>query len=131
MIAIPTPSSTTTPSTATIILPAPPRRRGGAGKMIVAVLGVVVLLGVGIAIINALSGSTTAGGYVNENYTPSAPDLNPPALPTVTTVAQATDTVTNDAIYTQTVPGLSLIHISEPTRLGMISYAVFCLKKKK
>src|SRR5450756_542788 len=37
-----------------------------------------------------------------------------------------------------TVPGrahrplsvpLSLIHISEPTRLGMISYAVFCLKK--
>src|SRR5659263_526866 len=27
-----------------------------------------------------------------------------------------------------TVRGLSLIHISEPTRLGMISYAVFCLK---
>src|SRR5665648_1117808 len=26
---------------------------------------------------------------------------------------------------------LSLIHISEPTRLGMISYAVFCLKNKK
>ena len=30
-----------------------------------------------------------------------------------------------------TVLLLSLIHISEPTRLGMISYAVFCLKKKK
>eukprot|EP00825_Cyclidium_porcatum_P042559 TRINITY_DN5855_c0_g1_i1.p4 TRINITY_DN5855_c0_g1~~TRINITY_DN5855_c0_g1_i1.p4 ORF type:complete len:121 (+),score=3.14 TRINITY_DN5855_c0_g1_i1:661-1023(+) len=29
------------------------------------------------------------------------------------------------------VEHLSLIHISEPTRLGMISYAVFCLKKKK
>ena len=28
-----------------------------------------------------------------------------------------------------TVVKLSLIHISEPTRLGMISYAVFCLKK--
>ena len=28
------------------------------------------------------------------------------------------------------VNNLSLIHISEPTRLGMISYAVFCLKKK-
>src|SRR5450756_1264039 len=28
------------------------------------------------------------------------------------------------------VRDLSLIHISEPTRLGMISYAVFCLKKK-
>ena len=29
------------------------------------------------------------------------------------------------------VYNLSLIHISEPTRLGMISYAGFCLKKKK
>src|SRR5678816_4669325 len=27
--------------------------------------------------------------------------------------------------------GISLIHISEPTRLLSISYAVFCLKKKK
>src|SRR5450756_349556 len=26
------------------------------------------------------------------------------------------------------ITSLSLIHISEPTRLGMISYAVFCLK---
>src|SRR5450756_2720925 len=31
----------------------------------------------------------------------------------------------------KTVLTLSLIHISEPTRLGMSSYAVFCLKKKK
>src|SRR5450759_603373 len=31
----------------------------------------------------------------------------------------------------ETAYDLSLIHISEPTRLGMISYAVFCLKKKK
>eukprot|EP00658_Telonema_sp_P-2_P074409 TRINITY_DN6361_c0_g1_i2.p1 TRINITY_DN6361_c0_g1~~TRINITY_DN6361_c0_g1_i2.p1 ORF type:complete len:101 (-),score=12.53 TRINITY_DN6361_c0_g1_i2:23-325(-) len=29
------------------------------------------------------------------------------------------------------IHGLSLIHISEPTRLLSISYAVFCLKKKK
>src|SRR5665254_20871 len=29
------------------------------------------------------------------------------------------------------MPDLSLIHISEPTRLLSISYAVFCLKKKK
>src|SRR5450756_2229641 len=34
------------------------------------------------------------------------------------------------AINPYTVHDLSLIHISEPTRLGMISYAVFCLKKK-
>src|SRR5665647_3752228 len=31
----------------------------------------------------------------------------------------------------QTVHKLSLIHISEPTRRTPISYAVFCLKKKK
>src|SRR5674476_1479173 len=39
----------------------------------------------------------------------------------------------------QTIPGvvedvhqiISLIHISEPTRQAEISYAVFCLKKKK
>ena len=30
-----------------------------------------------------------------------------------------------------TMKYLSLIHISEPTRLLSISYAVFCLKKKK
>ena len=30
-----------------------------------------------------------------------------------------------------TVRNLSLIHISEPTRQAEISYAVFCLKKKK
>src|SRR5680860_1773300 len=29
------------------------------------------------------------------------------------------------------IQGLSLIHISEPTRRTPISYAVFCLKKKK
>src|SRR5659263_753739 len=33
--------------------------------------------------------------------------------------------------FTNAIWSLSLIHISEPTRLGMISYAVFCLKKKK
>src|SRR5665648_564958 len=35
-----------------------------------------------------------------------------------------------DVVGTSKGKGLSLIHISEPTRLGMISYAVFCLKKK-
>src|SRR5659263_232457 len=31
----------------------------------------------------------------------------------------------NDILYNQISESLSLIHISEPTRLGMISYAVF------
>ena len=35
-----------------------------------------------------------------------------------------------DSLY-NTPPCLSLIHISEPTRRTPISYAVFCLKKKK
>ena len=35
------------------------------------------------------------------------------------------------AILADAVVLLSLIHISEPTRLLSISYAVFCLKKKK
>ena len=36
-----------------------------------------------------------------------------------------------DEVATMTVNRLSLIHISEPTRPRLISYAVFCLKKKK
>ena len=36
---------------------------------------------------------------------------------------------TEDSVVTQ-LKELSLIHISEPTRLRRISYAVFCLKKK-
>ena len=35
------------------------------------------------------------------------------------------------SVMVQMPTGLSLIHISEPTRQAEISYAVFCLKKKK
>eukprot|EP00658_Telonema_sp_P-2_P053742 TRINITY_DN42397_c0_g1_i1.p1 TRINITY_DN42397_c0_g1~~TRINITY_DN42397_c0_g1_i1.p1 ORF type:complete len:111 (-),score=16.77 TRINITY_DN42397_c0_g1_i1:96-428(-) len=42
---------------------------------------------------------------------------------------QANDTARH--VEHRETPGLSLIHISEPTRLLSISYAVFCLKKKK
>src|SRR5450759_5888959 len=49
--------------------------------------------------------------------------------------AMTADAVTAALAHTnrpvRLVGALSLIHISEPTRLGMISYAVFCLKKKK
>ena len=38
---------------------------------------------------------------------------------------------TLDALATKIIRNLSLIHISEPTRPERISYAVFCLKKKK
>ena len=36
-----------------------------------------------------------------------------------------------DTLWLDAQHKLSLIHISEPTRLRRISYAVFCLKKKK
>jgi predicted metalloprotease len=90
----------------------PQRRRSGGGKVILAVVGVVVLLGLGIMVINALGGSNQASGYVNESYTPPPPDLNPPAVPKVTTVEEAQATVTNDAIYAQTVPGPTLCQVS-------------------
>ena len=35
-----------------------------------------------------------------------------------------------DSVSMAVIQGLSLIHISEPTRQAEISYAVFCLKKK-
>ena len=43
------------------------------------------------------------------------------------------DTETNEVVLNdlKTTGHLSLIHISEPTRQAEISYAVFCLKKKK
>ena len=45
----------------------------------------------------------------------------------------AVDTMlySEDGKVVTTIPELSLIHISEPTRRTPISYAVFCLKKKK
>lgn len=88
-------------------------RRGGAGKIILAVFGVVILLGIGIAVINALGSSPAAGGYVNENYTPPPPDLNPPDLPTVTTYAEAEQLLTDDAIYAQSIPQPTRCQVSE------------------
>src|SRR5665648_1193905 len=41
-----------------------------------------------------------------------------------------TRVIASPAACRRVLQALSLIHISEPTRLGMISYAVFCLKKK-
>ena len=40
-------------------------------------------------------------------------------------------TVSNDPGGNSDMSALSLIHISEPTRQAEISYAVFCLKKKR
>ena len=67
---------------------------------------------------------------------PTAPEDTPVAIPSFVglTLEQAQATAKSLGVTIEesgTVYDLSLIHISEPTRLGMISYAVFCLKKKK
>ena len=56
-------------------------------------------------------------------------------MPSAFSYANASDPVAGELVQSvqqgRTVTGLSLIHISEPTRRTPISYAVFCLKKKK
>src|SRR5450756_1280557 len=53
-----------------------------------------------------------------------------PGVETVIPIMRPYKLVSREFHPENTVVQLSLIHISEPTRLGMISYAVFCLKKK-
>src|SRR5678816_1947471 len=58
--------------------------------------------------------------------------IAPRASPRQSDVMIVAGTLTNKmAPALRKVYDLSLIHISEPTRLLSISYAVFCLKKKK
>src|SRR5450756_1666598 len=71
----------------------------------------------------AMAGNAWSGWYggVNAGYLDGATTTNTDAV----VISNSSTPGTAPAI------ALSLIHISEPTRLGMISYAVFCLKKKK
>eukprot|EP00658_Telonema_sp_P-2_P043210 TRINITY_DN31155_c0_g1_i1.p1 TRINITY_DN31155_c0_g1~~TRINITY_DN31155_c0_g1_i1.p1 ORF type:complete len:235 (-),score=46.44 TRINITY_DN31155_c0_g1_i1:73-777(-) len=61
----------------------------------------------------------TVGGGAVVAFNNHLPAARPPTLWNITSTQPAT------------IRTLSLIHISEPTRLLSISYAVFCLKKKK
>ena len=65
---------------------------------------------------------TVTNAHKSNTATSPAADIVLPA--SLQFVASSTCTANELSI------NLSLIHISEPTRLGMISYAVFCLKKK-
>eukprot|EP00658_Telonema_sp_P-2_P002429 TRINITY_DN10915_c0_g1_i1.p1 TRINITY_DN10915_c0_g1~~TRINITY_DN10915_c0_g1_i1.p1 ORF type:complete len:171 (+),score=59.49 TRINITY_DN10915_c0_g1_i1:252-764(+) len=65
-----------------------------------------------------------------------APESMPPELSASSQIALKLELVARIATGTEVssqlaLLDLSLIHISEPTRLLSISYAVFCLKKKK
>src|SRR5450756_2827568 len=57
--------------------------------------------------------------------------LDADALSMMEGVMQVSERQVREIMIPRAQMDLSLIHISEPTRLGMISYAVFCLKKKK
>ena len=106
--------------------PNPPRRRGavrqwfrlpiGRTAVVAAVLSAVVLGAVGAGV-----GSWLAWQTASELPSDTA------ALQTAETVAGAPMTAPYVARMAGRQEPLSLIHISEPTRLGMISYAVFCL----
>ncbi len=86
-------------------LPPTARKRSPLAVILLAFAGVVVLLGVGVALLGR-GGSSVAGGpaYQNESYTPPPADLNPPALPVPETVSQAKELLTNNKLYAQTAP---------------------------
>ena len=68
------------------------------------------------------------------NFTIKAPDGFPVAKALSFLTKQKFSRVDGYKVFLQTIEdglSLSLIHISEPTRRRGISYAVFCLKKKK
>src|SRR5674476_1075549 len=66
----------------------------------------------------------TAGSFISRPSLPSAP-------PDVALIDGPSPRAPRPMRRTPWVSQLSLIHISEPTRQAEISYAVFCLKKKK
>src|SRR5450756_848672 len=113
-------------------------RAGGPQALVAQVVGNVTG--------NSVSNSTAEQvGFAQQNATPTATPAPAASAPSASVQAPVTINVQPgadaesqimEAVYQKvnpsvvTVFNLSLIHISEPTRLGMISYAVFCLKKK-
>src|SRR5450756_1514272 len=72
--------------------------------------------------------------WLTTGYRAGPPSWYAPSPPNNKIMVERAMYWNNRGAGTDTIGGysdLSLIHISEPTRLGMISYAVFCLKKKK
>src|SRR5665648_1190992 len=70
-----------------------------------------------------------------EGSSPEYSKIKMPGMPKYSNITLKRGSMNGDSDFYKwintTALNLSLIHISEPTRLGMISYAVFCLKTKK
>ena len=77
-----------------------PAKKRGLGKIVVLLVSLVVLVGIAVPVVNAL----TASPYMNEAYTPPDPSTNPPAVPTVKGEADARQVITANALYSQTIP---------------------------
>src|SRR5665648_1214968 len=97
---------------------------------------IIVLIGVLILGIGGVSAAVNTPGsetdpVVTKSYVDSKVSYLPVKLEAGQTLIgdEGTEIILRSG--EATAIDLSLIHISEPTRLGMISYAVFCLKKKK
>eukprot|EP00658_Telonema_sp_P-2_P005979 TRINITY_DN12265_c0_g1_i1.p1 TRINITY_DN12265_c0_g1~~TRINITY_DN12265_c0_g1_i1.p1 ORF type:complete len:378 (+),score=53.16 TRINITY_DN12265_c0_g1_i1:453-1586(+) len=80
-----------------------------------------------------LEATTQSGGHPDSNELSMTGNSILPTSLVITSSSspQRKGQPSGGAAVSPTVENLSLIHISEPTRLLSISYAVFCLKKKK
>lgn len=61
------------------------------------------MLALALVLVVSLSGPR-ATAYANEAYSPPAPDLSPPPLPTVSSAEEATRILTADAVYGKAIP---------------------------
>eukprot|EP00658_Telonema_sp_P-2_P034424 TRINITY_DN25138_c0_g1_i1.p1 TRINITY_DN25138_c0_g1~~TRINITY_DN25138_c0_g1_i1.p1 ORF type:complete len:163 (-),score=34.03 TRINITY_DN25138_c0_g1_i1:111-599(-) len=89
-------------------------------------LGPITLLLLGVAVLVTLGLSTTDTVIIVVLIIELLKEIRGAAK-----LGNMTDNGILNLLITNYVGTLSLIHISEPTRLLSISYAVFCLKKKK
>src|SRR5678815_3528180 len=78
--------------------------------------------------IETVARAAVSVGFRKFRLTGGEPTLRPDIVEIVGRIASIDGA--QDVAMTTNAVLLSLIHISEPTRLLSISYAVFCLKKK-
>jgi predicted metalloprotease len=79
---------------------AQPARKRGLGNIVILLVALVVLVGIAVPVVNAL----TASPYMNEAYSPPDPSTNPPGLPTVKGETDARQVITANALYSQNIP---------------------------
>eukprot|EP00658_Telonema_sp_P-2_P076654 TRINITY_DN6750_c0_g1_i12.p1 TRINITY_DN6750_c0_g1~~TRINITY_DN6750_c0_g1_i12.p1 ORF type:complete len:120 (-),score=21.42 TRINITY_DN6750_c0_g1_i12:110-469(-) len=94
-----------------------------------------------VEIVDCIGTQTPTGSLSSSSTLPPSPTHSPTrsveqnSNTSTTSISQLTQSISisisSSISPPTTTPHLSLIHISEPTRLLSISYAVFCLKKKK